>query len=1054
MKTLDPVVAESRPAVGEAAASQLVSKHWGRDASAHELSSERDRVFRIEFDDGERAILKVANTLEPVELLELQNEMLTRLADADLGFAVPAPIPAVDGAAMVDIDVDGRTARARLLTFIPGRPLDEVHAQTADLEHELGAMVARVDAVIAEIDSPPERQIVWDPRSAADLIRGHVDAVVDKPRRGLVERVLERVDSTIAPVADALLVGLIHNDAHGDNVRVHPGSSTEPARIAGVVDFGDAVRTWSISGLATACAYAGFDRPDPVETFANIASGYASVRRPSEHEADVLFELIRLRLALSVTISAVRAGQEPDNPYLATSEHAAWALLEALDGTSPDLARYRLRHASGLSPVPGTGQLIAALEHAAPAAAPVLDPDPRSSGTLMIDLSVESGDDGGTFDPTDHTRFNRLIFDRMRDAGAPIGIGRYDEVRWWYTTDEFIAAGNEVDEWRSVHIGIDLFAPADTPVRTPLAGTVVSVVDNDDRLDYGPTVIVEHELPVPPNRDVDPADSGDPAGASEALVRFRILYGHLSPRTLEETRAGQSVEAGDVIAWLGAPPRNGDWAPHLHFQLIADPVGYDGTFPGVAAPSQRDVWLALSPDPNLLLTIPAETTAPRPRPIDEIVAERRGRLGPSLSLSYQRPLHIVRGRGSKLYDVAGQPYLDCVNNVAHVGHAHPRLTEVARRQMGMLNTNTRYLHETILEYVDELTGRFPDPLSVCFLVCSGTEANELALRMSRTHTKKTGAIVVDGAYHGNSSSVINLSPYKFDGPGGKGVRPWVRVVPMPDMYRGIYRDDPPDAAAHRYAEHVGAALSSLNGDDGMYGSARPLGAAAFFCESIQSCGGQVPLPAGYLASVTEQVKAAGGLYVADEVQVGFGRVGDAFWAFEEHGVVPDIVTLGKPIGNGHPLAAVVTTPEIAASFANGMEYFNTFGGNPVSCAIGLEVLRIIDDEGLQENAARVGAHLEEGLRDLMTRHEAIGDVRGRGLFLGIEFVTDRGTRLPDADIASRAVERMRDRGVLLSTDGPDHNVIKIKPPIVFSVADADTIVDGLDDVLSESWVRP
>ncbi|MDH3732589.1 MAG: aminotransferase class III-fold pyridoxal phosphate-dependent enzyme, partial [Gemmatimonadota bacterium] len=998
--------------------------------------------------------LKIANELEPPELIDLQNAMLSTLDGAGLRVSFPTPIPAADGSLTVEISDADATYIARLLSFVPGRPLDEVHAQTPGLETELGRLVASVDDALSSLEDPPPRGIVWDPRGAVGLIRAHLDAVGDTADRELVGRVLDSAERDVAPIAERLPIRLIHNDAHGDNVRVDPGSFDCPARITGLVDCGDAVETWAIAGLATACAYAGFDRPDPVQTFVNIARGYASVHQPGEAEANVLFSLIRLRLALSVTVSAVRAAQDPANSYLTTSAGGAWELLRVLDGTSDRLARYRLRSALGLDPVPGCGRVAAALSAASDVAGPLLEPDPRAVPTLMIDLSVGSGDDGGTFDPTDHTQFNRLIFDRMRDAGAEIGIGRYDEVRWWYTTDEFIAPGNEVDEWRSVHIGLDLFAPAGTPVRTPLAGRVVSVRNNDDRLDYGPTVVVEHELPAP---------NGDDPGAREpSTVRFRTLYGHLSGRTLEETAEGQDVQAGDIIAWLGAPPENGDWAPHLHFQIIVDPLDYVGTFPGVAAPSQRDVWLALSPDPNLLLSIPSETTAVRPRSMADVEAERNRRLGPSLSLSYRNHLHIVRGRGSRLYDVEGQPYLDCVNNVTHVGHAHPRLTEVARRQMGTLNTNTRYLHETILAYTDALTSRFPDPLSVCFLVCSGTEANELALRMARTHAGKTGAVVVDGAYHGNSSSVVNLSPYKFDGPGGKGVRPWVRVVPMPDPFRGLYRgdgtgeedtpDDVPETLGARYAAHVGTALASLNGDDGMYGNAKPLGAAAFFCESLLSCGGQIPLPSGYLAEAVERVRNAEALYVADEVQVGFGRVGSHFWAFEEHGVVPDIVTLGKPIGNGHPLAAVVTTPEIAASFANGMEYFNTYGGNPVSCAIGLEVLRIIEDEGLQENALRVGAHLEAGLRDLMTRHDSIGDVRGRGLFLGIEFVGHRGRRDPDAGTASKTVERMRDRGVLLSTDGPDHNVIKIKPPMVFSVADAELVVEGLDDVLSEAWV--
>ncbi|MFV1987433.1 MAG: aminotransferase class III-fold pyridoxal phosphate-dependent enzyme [Gemmatimonadota bacterium] len=1082
MKNLEPIVAESRPPVDATDAERLGAERWGFRGSARELPSERDRVFLLENAGGERVILKVANALESGASIEFQNAMLLHLNATVPEHRFPNPLPTGDGSYVAQIDVGGTAFSARLLTFVSGMSLNETCPQTPELEIELGRLVAVVDRALDARDDgqahngptdPPglldsaEREIVWDPRGAAAVVGAHLDAIGDPRRRALLKDILDRVEAVVTPVAAALPLGLIHNDGHGDNVRVDPGSADSPARVVGLVDFGDALHTWSIGGLATACAYAGFGRPDPVATFANVIRGYAAVRAPTEVEADVLYELTRLRLALSVTISAVRTGHEPDNPYLSTSEDAAWALIEALAGGSAELARYRLRHAAGLEPVPDTGRLAAALERAAPDAAPVLSPDPRTAPTLTIDLSIETGDDGGTFDPTDSTRFNRLVFDRMRDAGAKVGIGRYDEVRWWYTTDEFIAPGNEVDEWRSVHIGIDLFAPPDTPVSTPLAGRVVSVRDNDDRLDYGPTVIVEHELA---GDDSAAGDDGRAADGDEPVrrpFRFWTLYGHLSPRTLEAISPGQAVEAGHVIGWLGAPPRNGDWAPHLHFQIMSDLLDYEGTFPGVAAPSQRAVWLAVSPDPNLLLDIPGETAAPRPRPIASLVAERDERLGPSLSLSYRRPLHIVRGRGSRLYDVDGQQFLDCVNNVAHVGHAHPRLTEVARRSMGTLNTNTRYLHETILEYVGALTDRFPDPLSVCFLVCSGTEANELALRMARTHTKKTGAVVVDGAYHGNSSSVINLSPYKFDGPGGKGVRPWVRVVPMPDAYRGVYRAesagsdraegggcDDGQALGRRYAAHIREALGSLNGDDGMYGSGKPLGAAAFFCESLQSCGGQVPLPPGYLEAAVEAVRAAGAVYVADEVQVGFGRVGSHFWGFEEHGVVPDIVTLGKPMGNGHPLAAVVTTPEIAASFANGMEYFNTFGGNPVSCAIGLEVLRIIDDEHLQANAARVGAHLASGLRDIMGRHDVVGDVRGRGLFLGVEFVTDRESRKPAAAHAAKTVERMRDRGVLLRTDGPDHNVIKIKPPLVFSSSDADMIVEGLDAVLSETWAAP
>jgi 4-aminobutyrate aminotransferase-like enzyme len=364
--------------------------------------------------------------------------------------------------------------------------------------------------------------------------------------------------------------------------------------------------------------------------------------------------------------------------------------------------------------------------------------------------------------------------------------------------------------------------------------------------------------------------------------------------------------------------------------------------------------------------------------------------------------------------------------------------------MAVLNTNTRYLHEHILEYARRLGALLPEPLRVCFFVCSGSEANELALRLARTATGGRDVIVVDGAYHGNTSALVEVSPYKFDGPGGQGAPPYVHKVPMPDDYRGPYRRGMPERG-EAFAAHVGAAA-----EDVRRRGARP---AAFLCESLLSSGGQIELPPGFLAGAYRHARAAGALCIADEVQVGFGRVGSHFWGFETQGVVPDIVTLGKPIGNGHPLGAVVTTPEIAAAFANGMEYFNTFGGNPVSCAIGLAVLDVIRDEGLQQRALRVGARLKAGLAGLAERHAIVGDARGLGLFLGIELVRDRASLEPAAEEAAYVVERMKDHGVLVSTDGPLHNVIKLKPPLVLGPGDADLVVAAFDAVLGEDFVR-
>lgn len=424
----------------------------------------------------------------------------------------------------------------------------------------------------------------------------------------------------------------------------------------------------------------------------------------------------------------------------------------------------------------------------------------------------------------------------------------------------------------------------------------------------------------------------------------------------------------------------------------------------------------------------------------EILAARRRRLGPSLSLSYRTPLHIVRGEGAYLYDADGRAYLDCVNNVAHVGHGHPRVVEAGIAQMRALNTNTRYLHENVVRYAERLTALLPNHLEVCFFTNSGSEANELALRLARAATGRPDVTAVDDAYHGNTQRLIEISPYKFNGPGGAGRRDDVRVVPLPDPYRGRHRGAGPEVGAAYLAEadevlRIAAA------------SGRPAGAV--IAEAIPSVAGQIVPPPGWLAGLFDAARSVGAVPIADEVQVGFGRVGLAVWAFEAQGARPDIVTLGKPIGNGHPLGAVVTTRAIAEAFANGMEYFNTFGGNPVSAAIGLAVLDVIEDEGLQEHARVTGERLLGGLRSLADHHVAIGDVRGMGLFVGIELVQDRDTREPDADLASALVNGAVERGVLLSTDGPDHNVIKIKPPLVFSAADADRLVETVDAVLGE-----
>ena len=1055
----------NRPEFTSREAESLALVRYGIEARASELPSERDQNFLLRVTgDGTRAgrrfrggvtgagdafVLKIANPAESEASLEMQNALLDHLGGrwtegdgaardsgdggdgATPGIPFPQIIPDLRGSSLTKAQKHGLSYPLRLVTYLPGVPVARVRPQRPELLRSWGSVLACLNAALTDFEHPAaERGFHWDLRTASAIVEEHVGSVRGEDRRALLRRRMASCQEQLEPLLPHLRAQVVHGDANDYNVLANRVEDTPPGgrygdrRVVGIIDFGDAMRTWLAAEPAVAGAYAMLSKRDPVGALGELLSGFHEEFPLLEEEIAAVFPLAGMRLCLSATMAAYQRAREPDNEYLSISETHVWELLERLDRQDefqPDFVHYRLRDACGLEPCLRASALRAWLGKTRDQGrfAPVLPPALAQGSHTVFDLSVGSRWLGTTAN-LDARGWTDLLFGHMRAKGAGVGIGRYDEARRWYDSDTFAIEGEDGVERRTVHVGIDLFAEAGTPVHAPFAATIHSFRDNDAHLDYGPTIVLRHE-------------------ASEAGEWF-TLYGHLSRDWLAGLYAGKKFAAGDEIGRIGPYPENGDWAPHLHFQLMTDLLGREGDFPGVAPPSQRDVWLSLSPDPNLVLGIPDLAPAGR-NAAAELLRARSRLLGPSLSISYRRPLEMVRGKGAYLFDDGGQPYLDCVNNVAQVGHSHPRVVRAGQSQMAVLNTNTRYLHDTLTEYARRLAATLPEPLSVCFFVCTGSEANELALRMARTHTRREGMVVLEGGYHGNTSSLVRLSSYKFDGPGGAGPPPWVACVPMPDGYRGRHRASDPECGA-RYAEEVGRAVEALKG--------RPAG---FLFESILSCGGQIPLPDGFLRGAFERVRAAGGVCIADEVQVGFGRAGSSFWAFEEHGVVPDIVTMGKPIGNGHPLAAVVTTPKIAASFNNGMEYFNTFGGNPVSCRIGLAVLDVIEEEGLQEHARRVGERLIAGLKGLVERHPIVGDARGTGLFQGIELVTDRESLEPAPRHASHLVERMRDRGILLSTDGPLHNVVKIKPPLVFDEKDADRLVNTLDEVLGEDALR-
>lgn len=773
-----------RPAFDPEIGARVIERYWGRSGKLRELPSDSDQNFRVTPEEGPEFVLRIANSQQDEVFLKALVDLLAGLERYGLG--TQRAVPTLSGQRLIQETGPDNTAHWVWLTeWVEGRTLADHPVRGPETLASLGSAVARLDegldgyAASADTDAF-HRSLDWDLARAASVLAGSFEAhsptdLFGEERWELFRRAYDDHTARTGPLLGLLPMALVHNDTNDHNVLISDDS--ESPAIVGILDFGDAVVSYRIADLAIACTYAVMGSATPVDDIETIVKAYASSRPLSMLEARMVLPLVRLRLLVSVTMSAKAALIEPDNPYLVISQAPAWQLLRQLD-------------------------------------------------------------------PVDMERTADRI---ARSAGH--GIGR-------------------------------------------------------------------------------------PEGHGEAA--------------------------------------------------------YD--------------------------------TA-------SVLAARQRLLGPSLSLSYDEPLHIERGWMQYLVDTRGRAYLDCVNNVCHVGHSHPDVVSALARQAEKLNTNSRYLHPLRVRYATALLERLPDHLDTCFFVSSGSEANELALRIARVATGRTDVVVQDAAYHGSTSAMVDLSPYKFSGPGGGGRPQHVHISPLPDPFREVR--DHPDAAAH-FVRGVEDALERAEAGGG---------AAAFFAEPIPSCGGQVVPPAGYLKAAFERARDFGGLAVADEVQTGFGRIGSAFWAFELDGAVPDIVTMGKPIGNGHPIGAVAVRRELAERFANGMEYFSTFGGNPVSCAVGLAVLEVIEREGLQGHALEVGQSLLARLDELRRSDDRLGDVRGQGLFLGIEFVVPGEAREPDAALAHAIVQSARDSGVLLSTDGPHHNVIKIKPPLPFDRKDADRVVD-------------
>jgi 4-aminobutyrate aminotransferase-like enzyme/Ser/Thr protein kinase RdoA (MazF antagonist) len=989
-------------APGDDFAAEALEAAFGLTGSFEPLPGEHDRNFKVTADDGAEFLFKIHGARVAPERAALQAAVLRYLERVAPDLPVPRLFLGRSGTMLPAArDAYGAEWRLRLTTWLEGATWADAERRTDDAAGALGLLLARVDRALAGFDHPGLAQpYLWD-LAHAEALRADIALVADPARRKAVTKVLDRFAAEVEPRLRDRSKQAIHADANDRNVLLDTAG-----RVCGLLDFGDMVESWRVNELAVAATYAGLGAADPIEAVRPLLAAYCRESPLAEVEADVLYDLILTRHAVSILIAARQSREQPDNDYLLVSQDAVWPSLQQWTGLNRGLAIASLRDACGHEPVAARRAIERWILQNNGGFGAVL-PLPLGRGDLAV-LPTGADRDEAVGANTYADRLDALL---PQVSGRP--IGRYAEDRSIYGSLGDVAR-------RTVHLAIDLYAEAGTPVLAPLPGRIAMIGNDAASEGFGGILVLEHQ-------------GGTPH-------RFWTVYGHLAPSSLTARRVGAAIPQGVEIGRLGKRAKNGGWPPHLHFQILTA-LCFDQAEAifGLASPSRWALWESISPDPNQILGLPIDAAARMSRDAATLQQQRDRWLSPALSLSYDAPLKIVRGEGATLIDARGERYLDMVNNVCHVGHAHPRVVAAIAAQAAQLNTNTRYLHDNLVEYAHRLTLLLPPELSTVFFVNSGSEANDLALRLAMAHSGGSDVVVLDHAYHGNLSSLIDISPYKFNGPGGAGRKRHVWVAEMPDLYRGRIRDGDVDVG-RRYAQRIGVLLRDMSGLD------RRL--AAFFVEPLLGCGGQLVLPEGYLETAFEEVHAAGGVCICDEVQIGFGRVGSHFWGFETQGVVPDIVTMGKPIGNGHPMGAVACRPEIAASFAGGMEYFNTFGGNPVSAAAGLAVLSVIRDERLMANAAARGAQLRDGLSVLAERHPLIGDVRGLGLFMGVELVRDLDTLEPADREINTIVEAMKAEGILLSTEGPHHNVLKIKPPLVISESECGRFLDTLDAVLA------
>lgn len=1005
------------PSVAEAELTAFLATRFGVRGTLKDLGSQQDRNYRVRTDAGDR-VLKIANPATDTAVLGAQDAAVDHLAGVLPDVRLPRARPGADGAAVQWLTADGVELACRLLDFVPGEPIMDSRYLAPRVVARLGELAGRVAAGLAGFEraglqaAAPDPTRMWDLRNAPAVIEALAPHLSDQALARRILRAARDAYALVEPYADALPTQIVHGDVTDNNVVCETAPDGRPVPV-GVIDFGDLGPGWTVAELAVTCTSVLHHHGAGPASVLPAVRAFDGVRPLGDEEVAVLWPLVVLRSAVMVVSGQYDTLLDPDNRYATAALDRERAMFEAAVSVPAQVMTALFRQGLARSAArPGdAGRPLAtpASENGRPAGFPTASRllPALPAEVHVLDLSAGSDDlhTGRWLDPG----IERSLAVQALAAGRTAVRTRHGEFRLTRAS----VAGAGVAE--TCALGVELYLTEPLEVHAPWAGTVTRTPDGTLTLSTGDGV----------DLILDGVGVGVGAGIGVAV---------------DAEEPPVPVEAGQSLGRVAED----DGVYVLGVQLRALPGARPPRF---ATPELADGWLSLCPDPGALLGEVSREPLEEGRggtwsaAAEAELLERRAHFFATVQEHYfEEPPRIERGWRHHLVDTRGRVYLDMLNNVTVLGHGHPALSDAVHRQWRRLNTNSRFHYASVVELSERLARSLPDGLDTVFLVNSGSEAVDLALRLAWATTGRRDVVAVEEAYHGWTYASDAVSTSIADNPGALASRPpWVHTVAAPNSYRGRHRG----AEARRYGPEAAERIAEL--------AARGTPPAAFLCEPFYGNAGGMPLPDGYLEQVYAATRAVGGLCLADEVQVGYGRLGTHFWGFEQQGVVPDVVTVAKAMGNGHPLGAVITRREIAEAYRSQGYFFSSAGGSPVSSVVGLAVLDALRDEELQANARDVGGHLKNRLHELAHRHGLIGAVHGSGLYLGVEFVRDRTTLEPATEETAAICERLRELGVIMQPTSDRQCVLKIKPPLCLTRDGADGFVAALDDVLTHGW---